>query len=97
MQDGVGETIQSFKDAGIKVWVLTGDKVETAINIGYSCRLLTNEMLQLPITGVSSREVYEQLQECKKEQAMVSNDIESAVIVNGDALIKISATQEIRD
>ena len=24
--------------AGVKVWVLTGDKEETAINIGYSCR-----------------------------------------------------------
>lgn len=45
LQDGVGETIKSLKDAGIKVWVLTGDKVETAINIGYSCQLLNNEML----------------------------------------------------
>ncbi len=26
-----------------KVWVLTGDKIETAINIGYSCQLLSNE------------------------------------------------------
>jgi len=33
----VGETIFSMKEAGIKVWVLTGDKIETAINIGYSC------------------------------------------------------------
>jgi P-type E1-E2 ATPase len=44
LQDGVGDTIQAFKDAGIKVWVLTGDKVETAINIGFSCKLLDNEM-----------------------------------------------------
>jgi phospholipid-transporting ATPase len=28
---------------------------------------------------------------------LVSNDIESAVVVNGDALIKIAATQEIKD
>lgn len=40
----MGETIQALKDAGIKVWVLTGDKIETAINIGYSCKLLNNEM-----------------------------------------------------
>jgi P-type E1-E2 ATPase len=33
-----------MKDAGIKVWVLTGDKIETAVNIGYSCRLLNNDM-----------------------------------------------------
>ncbi len=37
LQDQVGETIQALKDAGIKLWVLTGDKIETAINIGYSC------------------------------------------------------------
>jgi P-type E1-E2 ATPase len=44
LQDGVPEAIQSLKDAGIKLWVLTGDKIETAINIGYSARLLNNEM-----------------------------------------------------
>ena len=33
-----------MKDAGIKVWVLTGDKIETAINIGFSSELLDNDM-----------------------------------------------------
>jgi phospholipid-transporting ATPase len=36
LQDNVGPTIRYLKEAGIKLWVLTGDKVETAINIGYS-------------------------------------------------------------
>ena len=44
LQEEVKETIEAFKETGIKVWVLTGDKVETAINIGYSCGLLNNEM-----------------------------------------------------
>jgi magnesium-transporting ATPase (P-type) len=39
-----------MKDAGIKVWVLTGDKVETAINIGYSSALLDNTMQQYHLT-----------------------------------------------
>jgi P-type E1-E2 ATPase len=34
LQEEVGQTIKDIKRAGIKVWVLTGDKVETAINIG---------------------------------------------------------------
>jgi len=38
------ETIRFMREAGIKVWVLTGDKVETAINIGYSSGLLDNNM-----------------------------------------------------
>lgn len=33
-----------MKAANIKVWVLTGDKIETAINIGISCGLLSDEM-----------------------------------------------------
>lgn len=44
LQAGVPDTISLLADAGIKLWVLTGDKVETAINIGFSCNLLTNEM-----------------------------------------------------
>ena len=31
LQDGVPETIADLKEAGIKIWVATGDKLETAI------------------------------------------------------------------
>ena len=44
LQEDVGITIFKLKQAGIKVWVLTGDKIETAINIGYSCKLLDNSL-----------------------------------------------------
>jgi phospholipid-translocating ATPase len=44
LQDGVPDAIQLLGQAGIKLWVLTGDKVETAINIGFSCNLLNNDM-----------------------------------------------------
>ena len=38
-QDGVPETIEQIRKAGIKLWVLTGDKLETARNIGLSVAL----------------------------------------------------------
>ena len=38
LQAGVPETIANLKKAGIKLWVLTGDKRETAIEIGYSTK-----------------------------------------------------------
>ncbi|XP_070161449.1 phospholipid-transporting ATPase ID isoform X2 [Polyergus mexicanus] len=44
LQDGVPQTIANLSLAGIKLWVLTGDKQETAINIGYSCQLLTDDL-----------------------------------------------------
>uniref|UniRef100_A0AAZ3RAT4 Phospholipid-transporting ATPase n=1 Tax=Oncorhynchus tshawytscha TaxID=74940 RepID=A0AAZ3RAT4_ONCTS len=40
LQDGVPETIASLRKAGLQIWVLTGDKQETAINIAYACKLL---------------------------------------------------------
>ena len=39
---GVGDCIEKLAEAGIKLWVLTGDKMETAINVGYACRVLNN-------------------------------------------------------
>jgi magnesium-transporting ATPase (P-type) len=44
LQDDVANVIEFIRNAGIKLWVLTGDKIETATNIGYSCKILDNEM-----------------------------------------------------
>eukprot|EP00027_Filamoeba_sp_ATCC50430_P017093 CAMPEP_0168565858 /NCGR_PEP_ID=MMETSP0413-20121227/14088_1 /TAXON_ID=136452 /ORGANISM="Filamoeba nolandi, Strain NC-AS-23-1" /LENGTH=1122 /DNA_ID=CAMNT_0008597795 /DNA_START=123 /DNA_END=3488 /DNA_ORIENTATION=+ len=55
LQKGVPETIATLLKAGIKIWVLTGDKQETAINIGYSCRLL-NQNQNIMIINTDSLE-----------------------------------------
>eukprot|EP01136_Pigoraptor_vietnamica_P044457 Opistho-1_new@21219 len=44
LQKGVPESIAMLRHAGIKVWVLTGDKQETAINIAFSCQLFAQDM-----------------------------------------------------
>ncbi|OQS05907.1 P-type ATPase (P-ATPase) Superfamily [Thraustotheca clavata] len=44
LQDEVPETIQLLSKAGIALWVLTGDMEETAINIGFACSLLNNDL-----------------------------------------------------
>ncbi|KAL8035266.1 hypothetical protein ABFX02_12G086200 [Erythranthe guttata] len=49
LQQGVPECIDKLAQAGIKLWVLTGDKMETAINIGYACSLLRQGMKQITI------------------------------------------------
>ncbi|KAF9104570.1 hypothetical protein BGX27_010043 [Mortierella sp. AM989] len=55
LQDGVPESIAALREAGIKVWVLTGDKLETAINIGFASRLLEKDM-QLEIMKMGRNE-----------------------------------------
>ena len=49
--------------ANIKIWVLTGDKQETAINIGYSCKLLTEEMRVFIVDENTPEGVKRQLEE----------------------------------
>ena len=44
LQEGVPETLSALMSAGIVVWVLTGDKPETAINIAYSSKLFSPHM-----------------------------------------------------
>ena len=44
LQDKVPQTIRFLRKSNLKVWVLTGDKVETAINIGFSSGLLDDDM-----------------------------------------------------
>uniref|UniRef100_A0A8C9ZUI1 ATPase phospholipid transporting 10D n=1 Tax=Sander lucioperca TaxID=283035 RepID=A0A8C9ZUI1_SANLU len=51
LQEEVPETIEALQRAGIKVWILTGDKKETAINIAYACKLLcpNDQLLTLKV------------------------------------------------
>ncbi|GAA6108526.1 phospholipid-transporting ATPase ID isoform X1 [Tachysurus ichikawai] len=51
LQEGVAETIAILSLANIKIWVLTGDKQETAVNIGYSCKMLTDDMTEIFIVN----------------------------------------------
>ncbi|ORX58448.1 phospholipid-translocating P-type ATPase [Piromyces finnis] len=62
LQDGVPDCIETLLAAGIKVWVLTGDKFETAVNIGYACNLLKKNMLLLVVrSSDNNKEIEEQL------------------------------------
>ncbi|CAM8946147.1 unnamed protein product [Rhodiola kirilowii] len=51
LQEGVPSCIEILARAGIKIWMLTGDKIETAINIAYACNLINNDMKQFVITS----------------------------------------------
>ena len=54
LQEGVRETLVRLGEAGISVWILTGDKKETAVNISYSCGHLQPGITVLDITGQST-------------------------------------------
>lgn len=62
LQDGVPETIHTLQTAGIKVWVLTGDRQETAINIGMSCKLISEDMTLIIVNEETLAATRENLQ-----------------------------------
>lgn len=62
LQDGVPDTIHTLQTAGIKVWVLTGDRQETAINIGMSCKLISEDMTLLIVNEENSTDTRQNLE-----------------------------------
>ena len=86
LQDEVGRTIYDIKRAGIKLWVLTGDKVETAINIGYSCKLLNNEMNLFILTETKPKKIKVELARFKANQNLTLKARQNGVVVPGDTL-----------
>jgi phospholipid-transporting ATPase len=95
LQEDVGRTIHDIKRAGIKVWVLTGDKVETAINIGFSCRLLSNDMNMFIIKETEPKRIRIELVNLLAQQNITRRARENAVIVAGDSLLVIQREESL--
>ncbi|XP_050386951.1 phospholipid-transporting ATPase 1 isoform X2 [Argentina anserina] len=104
LQMGVPESIDSLRTAGVQVWVLTGDKQETAISIGYSSKLLTRRMTQVLINSISKESCRRSLEDAilMSEKLMTvpgvehstqgsSGDVISSValIIDGTSLVYI--------
>ncbi|KAI9007425.1 hypothetical protein CLU79DRAFT_840581 [Phycomyces nitens] len=86
LQEGVPETIAVLAKAGIKIWVLTGDKIETAINIGFACNLLTKDMLLLSVNGRDADDTLEQLRQAQAQVNEKSTYQKCALVIDGESL-----------
>jgi phospholipid-transporting ATPase len=96
LQDQVADTIQFMKSAGIKVWVLTGDKVETAMNIGVSAGLLDKDMDDHIIEETEYNELQQRLGRMRDEIRVQKKSRKQAIIVAGAALIVIEHSDLLR-
>eukprot|EP01134_Creolimax_fragrantissima_P001455 CFRG1455T1 len=84
LQLGVPAAISRLRQASIRVWVLTGDKQQTAINIGFACQLLTNQMQIFTINEITEDAVYERLQILLDKVAQ--DDGPKALVIDGASL-----------
>ncbi|CAG9332358.1 unnamed protein product [Blepharisma stoltei] len=96
LQDKVPEAIQCLRESGIKVWVLTGDKMETAINIGFSCSLLSSEMARIVISAIHTEDVKDEI---NKAILLVKahSSTEFALVITGEALLKAMRKEFVPD
>ncbi|XP_072316163.1 phospholipid-transporting ATPase ID [Eucyclogobius newberryi] len=86
LQEGVPETIAVLSLANIKVWVLTGDKQETAVNIGYSCKMLTDDMAEVfIISGNTVQSVRQELRAARQKMMELSQSREEGKEVFAEA------------
>ncbi|KAI7888933.1 uncharacterized protein EV154DRAFT_604382 [Mucor mucedo] len=100
LQEGVPDTIAVLAEAGIKIWVLTGDKVETAINIGFACNLLTKDMLLISINSRTEEETMEQIRKATEEVEEKSKTQKCALVIDGESLkfgLEPQCRQELLD
>ncbi|CAL9103689.1 unnamed protein product [Musa acuminata var. zebrina] len=93
LQQGVPEAIESLRQAGIRVWVLTGDKQETAISIGYSCKLLTSEMTHIVINSNSEASCRKSLEDAiaiSSKFVAISSRVQNTIIATGSARVPLA-------
>ncbi|KAF2497917.1 phospholipid-transporting ATPase [Lophium mytilinum] len=90
LQDGVPDTIHTLQEAGIKVWVLTGDRQETAINIGMSCKLISEDMTLLIVNEDNAEATRDNLSKklnaIRSQQSGAMEKDVLALIIDGKSL-----------
>ncbi|KAJ1566001.1 hypothetical protein HK096_004895 [Nowakowskiella sp. JEL0078] len=87
LQEGVPETIDALRRAGIKIWMLTGDKKETAVNIGHTCQITKDWSELLYIEGKNAAEIARSLESCVIRAAEVQSGVKSQSAWNSNSTI----------
>ncbi|KAI9199397.1 uncharacterized protein BJ171DRAFT_462527 [Polychytrium aggregatum] len=63
LQDGVMTCIEHLRKASIHVWVLTGDKLETAINVGFASKVLDADMTLIILNAMTAQDLHRQIRD----------------------------------
>ncbi|KAM4860181.1 phospholipid-transporting ATPase IB-like isoform 2-T2 [Thomomys bottae] len=87
LQARVPETISTLLQANIRIWVLTGDKQETAINIAYSCKLISGNVPRIHMNATSLEATTEMIdQNCHELGCLLGKENDMALIIDGETL-----------
>lgn len=90
LQDAVPETIQLLIDANIRIWVLTGDKEETAIEIAKSCNLIDTQTDLITLFEPNKNEVSNRLLALEEKYQLLSRSFKDLENVKDSLETQIS-------
>jgi phospholipid-translocating ATPase len=80
LQDGVRQTLEMLRNAGMRIWMLTGDKLETATCIAKSSKLVARTQDIHIFKEVATRsEAHQELNAYRRKQ-------DTALVIRGDSL-----------
>lgn len=96
LQDSVPEVIHDMQRANIKVWMLTGDKFETAKNIGSSCKLIQKEDIIYELRDKKDVERICCWDGIKHNEKLMHERKRRIIIVQNEALASIYGVSEYR-
>eukprot|EP01012_Entosiphon_sulcatum_P035313 TRINITY_DN4481_c0_g1_i1.p1 TRINITY_DN4481_c0_g1~~TRINITY_DN4481_c0_g1_i1.p1 ORF type:complete len:2551 (-),score=385.14 TRINITY_DN4481_c0_g1_i1:287-7939(-) len=95
LQVGVPETIEALREAGIRIWMLTGDQTETAVNVAVSCSLVTYDSVLLKLTEEKGLDIA--LHSCVKRYCANNRRDVLALVIEGSCLRIVLESPELTE
>ena len=102
LQDGVPECIEVLGRAGINIWMLTGDKEETAINIAIACNLLKpHEYMKHVVVNADTCPSEQFIKELLISETLLCDEkrdiLPRALVIDGPSLLKVMTDEAVRE
>lgn len=91
LQNNVKMTLESLRNAGIRIWMLTGDKVETATNIAISTRLFARNQRYHQVQKLTSP------QEARNTLNFLAANTDCALVIDGSSLQLMMSEPDLRN
>ncbi|ODV59583.1 aminophospholipid-translocating P4-type ATPase DNF3, partial [Ascoidea rubescens DSM 1968] len=95
LQEGVANAIEKIRRSGIKMWMLTGDKRETAINIGYSCRLVKDYSTVIILSNDDGDQALTERISAATIELSEGNVVHCVVVIDGTTLTSMDNDETI--
>jgi magnesium-transporting ATPase (P-type) len=76
LQENVKNDLQEYIEAGINVWMITGDKMDTAESIGHSCKLFNDDTEVFKIRSGTRQQAIQRMKEIMEKMKILEKEVD---------------------